>query len=142
MRRGSALVLTAFYLLQASWILQGGVDVLFPRTRLVKAGESACCTSGCGCPSEAQERKACCCYPKKESGPAPVASAPVPVPVSTLEEDHCRGTDGSMAGLLSAPALPGPAPLAPDFLVASILETVHPEPRLPHFDRSWDKVPL
>jgi len=138
MNRGAALVLALVYLMQAGWILQGGADLLFPRIRTVKAGETRCCTSGCGCPAEAQQRKACCCYPAKD---AP-ATTSVQVPISSFEEDHCRGVGGAVSMLESQPAMLGFVGWPPSIEVSATLEPTLQRPRLGFFDRSWDKVPI
>jgi hypothetical protein len=138
MRRTAALVLVFVHLLQAGWILQGGVDLLFPRTQTVKAGETRCCTSGCGCPTEAQQRNSCCCFPKRE---AP-ATVPVQVPISSFEEDHCRGVGGAVSMLVSQPAIPGVMGWPPSIEVSSSFEIPAQRPNPTYVDRSWDKVPI
>ncbi len=139
MRRAAALVLALVYLLQAAWVLQGGADLLFPRTRIVKAGESACCTSGCGCPADARDRKACCCYPEKQEAPS---VADVQVPVSSIEEARCKGLRDAASELLTLPALPGPAADLPPLDLQMHFEAVllPPENALPA--ESPDKVPI
>ena len=51
-RRLTTFVLAAFYLLQATWLLHAGVDLVFPRIRVVAA--DACCTNSCGCPDSGE----------------------------------------------------------------------------------------
>lgn len=138
MRRGAALVLALVYLLQAGWILQGGADLLFPRVQTVKAGESRCCTSGCGCPVEAQKRKACCCFPKREAPETETTQ----VPVSSFEENRCRGVEGAVATLVSQPAILGVVEWPSAVEVSAPLELIEHRPQLLFFDRSWDKVPI
>ena len=138
MRRTAALVLIVVHLLQAGWILQGGVDLLFPRLQTVKAGETRCCTSGCGCPTEAQKRKSCCCFPKRET-PAP---EPIQVPISSFEEDHCRGVGGAVSMLVSQPAILGVVGWPPSIEKSSLFEIPPQRPAPTCIYRSWDKVPI
>jgi hypothetical protein len=138
MKRSAALVLTIVHLLQAGWILQGGADLLFPRVQTVKAGETRCCSSGCGCPAEAQARKTCCCFPK----PAAPAAQPVQVPISSFEEDHCRGVGGAVSMLVSQPAILGILGWPPAIEESSAFELPPQRPPRICTDRSWDKVPI
>jgi hypothetical protein len=138
MRRTLAIVLALVHLLQAGWILQGGVDLLFPRFQTVKAGVTRCCNSGCGCPTEAQQRKACCCFPK----PAAPATEPVEVPISSFEEDHCRGVGGAVSMLVSQPAILGVVGWPPPIEESSLFELPPKRPRPITVDQSWDKVPI
>ena len=140
MRRIAALVLGLAYLLQATWLLQGGVDLLFPRTQVVQAGATACCTNGCGCPVEARERKACCCYPNAAADATD--EKPVEVRLSTIEEARCKGIQDAGTELDSLPALPGPA-LGPTGPVSvSIVKLIDVVPDSPISDRSPEKVPI
>jgi hypothetical protein len=138
-RRLATVVLALFYLLQATWLLQGGVDLLFPRTKIVKPGSTDCCTSGCGCPEEAKARKRCCCYSGKD---AAATTAPVEVPVSTLEEARCHGATETIFELISVPAHPGPALTTLVARADDDVETPVLCPSLALLDRSVDKVPI
>ncbi len=137
MRRLSALVLGLAYLLQASWLLQGGADLLFPRTAVAKAGASTCCNSGCGCPEEAKERKSCCCFPNRQA-----AEPGKTVPLNSFEEERCRGGGGTSPELESLPAVAGPSlpvliPESSRLFEAPVLAPAHPRPSAPP-----DKVPI
>lgn len=138
MRRVAALVLGIAYVLQASWLLQGGADLLFPRTTVLRAGATSCCTSGCGCPEEAKQRKSCCCFPDG----APSGAEERTLPVSSFEEERCRGGGGASAELVSLPALAGPTlpVLIPD--VSRLFDAPTPAPAPPPVSEPPDKVPI
>jgi hypothetical protein len=136
-RRVATIVLGLAYLLQASWLLQGGADLLFPRTQVVKAGAATCCNSGCGCPEEAKERKSCCCFPQKETSETRKA-----VPVSSFEEERCRGGGGAGTDLVSLPALAGPTMPLPIPSISIVFEAPTPAPVQSPPSEPPDKVPL
>ena len=140
MRRATIGVLAAFHLLQASWLLQGGVDFLFPRTMLLKPGTDACCVGTCGCPEKEQKRKSCCCFPEKDvDAPRP---EPVRVPVTAMGELACDGEAPSLAAFFHPPHLPLPA-AAPLFVPQAFrLELPELRPDVPPRDGALDKVPL
>lgn len=138
MRRATIGVLAAFHLLQASWLLQGGVDLLFPRTALVQPGDESCCVGTCGCPEKEQKRKSCCCFPAK----GVEIEAPVRVPVTAMGERACEGDATSLAAFLHAPTLPLPA-AAPLFVPQTFrLELPERRPDVLPRDLGLDKVPL
>ncbi len=100
--------LAAFlYLLQAAWLLPGGLDLLVSRSKTIAASaEFGCADHGCGCDAESRMRKACCCSPQAQ---APAEAAPAPkraVPVSAFEEARCAGWEGTLAQLISQPVVP------------------------------------
>ena len=139
MRRSLTAVLTLFYLLQATWLLHAGVDLLMPRVVEVVVKTEDCCTRRCGCPDEVQARKSCCCFPGKDAG----AQAPAQkVPVSAIEEARCRGLEDAMAQastqpkLCDFPAFPGPVP------DPGVFETTDVVPFLEIHASPPDKVPL
>lgn len=102
-RRLATFALAAFYLLQATWLLHAGMDLLFPRIAQVAVAAGAdCCTSTCGCPEEAKRNNTCCCM--KAAGPAPVAK-PAPRPVSSIEEARCRGVEAAMNQAFTQPVV-------------------------------------
>lgn len=138
MRRAAALVLGLLYLLQAAWLLEGGADLLFPRTTIVQPGSTACCTNGCGCPEEAKQRKSCCCFPDKDMA----AEAPVEVPVSALEEARCHGSPETILELIEDPALPVAELILPAAPAEVDVDPVVQRPPLPLPDRSVEKVPI
>jgi hypothetical protein len=104
-RRLTTFVLAAFYLLQATWLLHAGADLLFPRVRVAVAGADACCTNACGCPAEARARNACCCV----KGAAPTAHPAAPRPLNSIEEARCKGTEAAMAQAFTQPVVCGVA---------------------------------
>ena len=96
----AAFVLAVVHLLQATWLLHAGIDLLVPAAAAVEADGDACCTSRCGCPIEKQKRGDCCC-PKDEAAPKPAKkSAP-----SAFEVQKCRGVDAAIAQAKTAPAV-------------------------------------
>jgi hypothetical protein len=138
LRKTAVLVVAAFHLLQATWLLQGGIDALFPRRSVVQAVDG-CCLGTCGCPEKAQRRKTCCCFPE-QAATAPAAAARTPI--TTLDEARCAGADAVAAALAQPPMLPPGRPAALIVLLSERLEL--PELRL-HLlprDRALDKVPL
>jgi hypothetical protein len=100
-RRLTTCVLAVFYLLQATWLLHAGVDLVFPRIRVVAAGADACCTNSCGCPEEARARNACCCV----KGGKEAAHQTAPRPVSSIEEARCKGVEAAMTQAFTQPVV-------------------------------------
>ncbi|MBI4566257.1 MAG: hypothetical protein HY716_16350 [Planctomycetes bacterium] len=103
MSRRFVLILTGLYFLQATWLLHGSMDLLFPRVREVIAGPDSCCAGACGCPEEVARRKGCCCFPSPEHE----ASEPARRPVSSIEEARCRGLETTMSQTSAHPAIAG-----------------------------------
>ena len=138
-RRLTTFVLTAFYLLQATWMLHAGVDLLLPRVRVVLARADACCTNACGCPEEARARDACCCV----KGATPETAHPkVPRPVSSIEESRCKGVEAALAQAFTQPVVCGVARIS--LPQAATVDVVIPElhPFLPFDSDALDKVPI
>ena len=141
-RKASVLVLAGFHLLQATWLLQGGIDVLFPRTVEVQAvaKDDGCCVGTCGCPVREQKRKSCCCFPAE--GPRKAAAEPVRLRLSAFEEAACSGAAEAVAALVHQPAIPAfPPVLLPDRTPVAF-ELPERKPPRPPLDRAVDKVPL
>lgn len=138
-RRLTTFVLAAFYLLQATWLLHAGMDLLFPRIQQFVAAPDACCARACGCPEEVQRANACCCA-KDEPAPVPVASKPVPI--SSIEEARCKGAEAAMTQAFTQPVVCGFALLSPD--VAADDEVLLPAQTLkfPPLAVSVEKVPI
>ena len=137
-RLGTALF-AALYLAQATWLLHGGFDLLFPRVLKVVAAASAdrCAPHGCGCEEEAQKRRSCCCEPgAAETPPAQTTRA------SAIEAARCAGVETAMAHALAQPStcdVPAFAPAASSRRAPSGPPTAFPEP----VDvRRVDKVPV
>lgn len=111
-RRLTTFVLAAFYLLQATWLLHAGVDLLFPKlVEVVAAPKDACCVRTCGCPEEVQKANACCCVkdaPPAEAShgkPAPAPAVSEPRPVSAIEMARCQGAEAAMIQAFSQPVI-------------------------------------
>jgi len=102
-RRLATFALAAFYLLQATWLLHAGMDLLFPRIQKIAAAAGAdCCTRTCGCPEEVRKNNACCC---SKDAPEAEAKAPEPRPVSSIEEARCRGIEAAMSQAFTQPVV-------------------------------------
>jgi hypothetical protein len=142
-RKISVLVLAGFHLLQATWLLQGGIDLLFPRTVVVQAavGDESCCVGTCGCPADQQKRKSCCCFPADGPRQEP-SSEPVRVRLSAFEEAACSGAAAAVASLLQQPAVPAFPPALVPAPAAVAFELPERRPLRPPVDRALDKVPL
>lgn len=137
-RLGTALF-AALYLAQATWLLHGGFDLLFPRVLKVvaPAADDRCAPHGCGCEEDAQKRRACCCEPSTAEAPAPKT-----VRGSAIEAARCAGVETAMAHALAQPSVCEPAAVVPPLEsrpAAPLPRDVRPDP----LDLlSLDKVPL
>ena len=101
-RRLTTFVLAAFYLLQATWLLHAGVDLLLPPVReAVAAISDACCSSACGCPEDLKAAHGCCCMKHADAPAAPKKSAPR----SAIEEARCKGVEQAMTQALTQPVV-------------------------------------
>jgi hypothetical protein len=133
----TALVLAVVYLLQATWLLHAGVDLLVPAVAQATsaAADDACCTKRCGCPEEKQKRGACCC-PKEEKA-AKTKSAP-----SAFDVQKCKGVEAAIAQAAVAPAVCEVARPERDVVLTRLFEL--PEIRLPDAVEvlDLDKIPL
>jgi hypothetical protein len=140
-RRLTTFVLAAFYLLQGTWLLHAGMDLLLPTVRTAVAEASdGCCASACGCPEEVKLKNGCCCN-KAASSAAPVAAAQ-PVQRSALEAARCKGAEDAMTQAFSQPVVSGFESMIP--IVAESSEVVVPDvqPVLPPDRTSLEKVPI
>ncbi|HYF00207.1 MAG TPA: hypothetical protein VEJ18_14900 [Planctomycetota bacterium] len=137
-RLGTALF-AALYLAQATWLLHGGFDVLFPRVLKVVApsADDRCAPHGCGCEEDAQKRRACCCEPATAEAPLPETTRG-----SAVEAARCAGVETAMAHAAAPPSACERPALAPpmDVGYAGAL----PREILPDLPvlRRLDKVPL
>src|SRR5436190_19244670 len=96
-RRLTTVVLAVFYLLQATWLLHAGVDLLLPRVRQAAAAVAdACCSNACGCPEEVKAAHGCCCV-KHAAAQAPETK---PARRSAIEEARCTGAEEAMTQAL------------------------------------------
>lgn len=132
----AALVLAVVHLLQATWLLHAGIDLLAPAVAAAEAADDACCASRCGCPLEKQKRGDCCC-PKDEAPKPAKRSAP-----SAFEVQKCRGVEAALAQARTAPAVCDVALIERPVALARIFEL--PEIFTPDVveARDLDKVPL
>jgi hypothetical protein len=115
-RRLATIALATFYLLQATWLLHAGVDLLFPRIQQLAAGPDACCARTCGCPEEARRNNTCCCL---KDAPDAQAKARAPRPVSSIEEARCRGVEAAMSQAFTQPVVCRVAVVTLPVIVAS-----------------------
>lgn len=135
-------VLAAFYLLQATWLLHAGMDLLLPKAREAAAAVAdSCCNKTCGCPEEVKVVSGCCCGGAKTT-PAAQAPASRKAPVSVLEAARCKGAEEAMTQAFTQPVVCGFAVLGVAVLESSPVAV--PELRtVPLFtSTSLDKVPI
>jgi hypothetical protein len=142
LKKTSVLLLATFQLLQGTWLLQGGIDLLFPRTAVVEAPAAAdgCCVGSCGCPVAEQKRKACCCFPA--GAPTTEQAAPVKIRLSAFDEAACAGAAATITALVQQPAVPAFAPVLVVVFIPLDVERPEPRPAVPPIDRALDKVPV
>jgi hypothetical protein len=138
-RRLTTFVLAAFYLLQATWLLHAGVDLVFPRLQQIVAAPDACCARACGCPEEAQRNGTCCC---SKEAPAAPAQASAPRPVSSIEEARCRGAEAAMAQALTQPVVCGVAWVSLPDRIHSLVTIPERNPVIPPLAAVLEKVPI
>ncbi|HVE40378.1 MAG TPA: hypothetical protein VNM14_10850 [Planctomycetota bacterium] len=101
-RRLTTLVLAAFYLLQATWLLHAGLDLLLPSVRQAAAAVTdSCCSNACGCPEEVKAQHGCCCV-KHAAAQVPQSKRP---PVSAIEEARCKGLEDAMTQAFTQPVV-------------------------------------
>ncbi len=138
-RRLTTCVLAAFYLLQATWLLHAGVDLVFPRIRVALASPDACCTNACGCPEEVRARNACCCdkAPQEEE-----ARPAAPRPVSSIEEARCKGIEAAMTQAFTQPVVSGIAWISLPEVAVDDLLLPDLRPCLPFSSDALEKVPI
>ena len=133
----AAFLLALVHLLQATWLLHAGIDLLVPPLAAAeKASDDDCCTKRCGCPEEKQKRGDCCC--PKDSAPKPAKrSAP-----SAFEVQKCKGVEAAIAHASVAPAVCDVARVERPVALARLFEL--PEVSTPDVVevRDLDKIPL
>src|SRR5262245_60886697 len=101
-RRLTTFVLAAFYLLQATWLLHAGIDLLLPPVReAVAAISDSCCSNACGCPEDQKAAQGCCCMKHADAQPAPKK----PAARSAIEEARCKGLEEAMTQALTQPVV-------------------------------------
>ena len=137
-RRLTTLVLAAFYLMQATWLLHAGADWLFPRIQPVVSTPDACCARACGCPEEAQKNRTCCCSKAAPGEPA----AASPTPISSIEEARCKGVESAMAQAFTQPVVCSVAWVSLPDRVHSIVTIPDRHPALSPQALALEKVPI
>src|SRR5262245_16487209 len=136
-RRLTTFVLAAFYLLQATWLLHAGMDLLLPsvRTAIARASDG-CCASACGCPEDVKLVKGCCCNKS-----APVAHQKS-APRSAIEQARCKGAEEAMTQAFTQPVVSGFAALPPTVVESAVLILPELDPLLPPLRKALEKVPI
>ena len=136
-RRLTTLVLAAFYLLQATWLLHAGMDLLLPTVRTaVAASKDGCCASACGCPEEVKRANGCCC---NKSLPAQAAK---PARHSAIEEARCKGAEDAMTQAFTQPVVSGFAALPIAVIESRAAVLAEQDPSIAHSGTPLDKVPI
>src|SRR5688572_884828 len=101
-RRLTTFVLAAFYLLQATWLLHAGIDLLLPTVREVAATVAEdCCSSACGCPEDVKASMGCCCIKDTAVG----TPAKKPAQRRAIEEARCKGVEAAMTQAFTQPVV-------------------------------------
>lgn len=139
-RRLTTFVLAAFYLLQATWLLHAGMDLLLPTVRetAAAAGDS-CCNNACGCPEDVKSVYGCCCAPEKKTTEAPAKKPSTP---SFLEAARCKGVEAALTQAFTQPVVCAFAFLAPAPAGFSPVSFPEAHPVLPPSGLATDKVPI
>jgi hypothetical protein len=136
-RRLTTFVLAAFYLLQGTWLLHAGMDLLLPTVReTVAAATDSCCNSACGCPDDVKSVYGCCCAPDK-AAPAKKTATP-----SFLEAARCKGVEAAMTQAFSQPVVCGFAQLAAPIADSTVVALPESTPSLQPTRTALDKVPI
>ena len=137
-RRTTTIVLAGFYLLQSTWLLHAGVDLLFPRVRTAVTTSESCCTSACGCPDESKAARDCCCVKHTQAR----HEARDAKPVSSIEEARCKGVQDALSQALTQPAVCSFARLVAPIAVGSEHSIVTPHPSSTSVADPLEKVPI
>ncbi|MBI3854356.1 MAG: hypothetical protein HY293_01555 [Planctomycetes bacterium] len=138
-RRLTTFVLAAFYLLQATWLLHAGMDLLLPSVRVAAAAASdSCCTNACGCPEEVKRANGCCCMKTAAAQPVPKKSAPR----SAVEEARCKGVEEAMTQAFTQPVVCAFAALGAPPVESSPVTLPRLSPSQDLSSRALDKVPI
>src|ERR1051325_383674 len=138
-RRLTTFVLAAFYLLQATWLLHAGVDLLLPPVReAVAVLNDSCCSNACGCPEDVKAAHGCCCV-KHAATPA---AAKRPAARSAIEEARCKGLEEAMTQALTQPVVCAFATIALPVADASLAVFPELQPFLTYYSTPLEKVPI
>jgi len=136
-RRLTTFVLAAFYLLQGTWLLHAGMDLLLPTVRsAVAATSDGCCASACGCPEEVKRAHGCCC---NKSVPV---EASKPAKRSALEAARCKGAEEAMTQAFTQPVVSGFAVPVPTVLESTTVRIPEHDPQFPLRTTALEKVPI
>lgn len=137
-RRLTTFVLATSYLLQATWLLHAGMDLILPDVReAVAAAGDGCCASACGCPDEVKLASGCCC-----NASASLPQAPKSAPRTAFEELRCKGVEAAMTQAFSQPVvsafatIPAPVESSTAVVLPDFRHSVEP------VDTAIDKVPI
>jgi hypothetical protein len=138
-RRLTTFVLAAFYLLQATWLLHAGVDLLLsPVRQAVAAITDSCCSNTCGCPEDVKAAHGCCCV-KHAATEAPKKKQ---VPVSAIEEARCKGLEEAMTQALTQPVVCAFASIGLPIVDISPVTIPELQPFLSYPTVSLEKIPI
>ena len=136
-RRLTTFVLAAFYLLQATWLLHAGMDLLLPSVReAVAAAHDGCCASACGCPEEVKLKNGCCC---NKSAPVKASN---PSKRSAMEAAKCKGAEEAMTQAFTQPVVSGFAVPLPTVLESTVVRIPEHDPQFPPRTTALEKVPI
>jgi hypothetical protein len=136
-RRLTTFVLAAFYLLQATWLLHAGMDLLLPTVRTaVAASTDGCCASACGCPEEVKLVKGCCCNKSVPNRPVNPGSH------SAIEEARCKGAEEALTQAFTQPVVSGFAALPAAVIESAAATLPEQDPSLAPTGTPLDKVPI
>ena len=136
-RRLTTFVLAAFYLLQATWLLHAGMDLLLPTVRTAVATASdGCCASACGCPEEVKLANGCCC---NKSTPA---ASSKPTKQSALEAARCKGAEDAMTQAFTQPVVSAFAAIPTSVVESSPTVLLDQRPVVAPTCISLEKVPI
>jgi len=138
-RRLTTLVLALFYLLQATWLLHAGMDLLLPSVRRVAATVAdSCCSNACGCPEEVKAAQGCCCV-KHAAAQAPQGKR---APVSAIEAARCKGLEDAMTQAFTQPVVCAFAAIGLPILDSGRRSTPDLQPFFTPHGTSLEKVPI
>ena len=138
-RKLTTFVLAGFYLLQATWLLHAGMDLLLPGVREAVASVSdSCCTNACGCPEEIKLANGCCCV-KHAAAEAPAKKQ---TPVSALEAARCKGVEEAMTQAFTQPVVCSFDAIGYPIAEASRASLPDLQPLFSYRSTDLDKVPI
>lgn len=138
-RRLATSVLAAFYLLQGTWLLHAGMDLLLPSVRqAVAAATDSCCSAACGCPEDVKAVYGCCCSSGKIAQPP----AHKPGKISFLEAARCKGVEAAMTQAFTQPVVCCFAALPPAPTDATLVSIPESRPFRSFSSLALDKVPI